>query len=101
MGLRDGGVVLEEQRPERVGRPRGIRRHHQAHQRRHQRPGRPAEVLRAREEGAGENFIAADFSTPRAVPEAAKARAVPHPDEPLQRGFEAIHEDIAEHGKPH
>jgi putative chitinase len=49
----------------------------------------------------GENFIAADFSTPKGEPEAARARGVPHPDEPLERGFEAIHEDIAEHGKPH
>jgi len=38
----------------------------------------------------GENFIAADFSTPRGVPPAVTARAVTHPDEPLERGHEAI-----------
>lgn len=48
-----------------------------------------------------DNFIAADFSTPRAVPEAVKARAVPHPVGPLPRGFEAIHEELVERGKPH
>lgn len=49
----------------------------------------------------GENFIAADFSTPRGVPEVVTARAVPHPVGPLERGHEAIGEDHARHGRPH
>jgi predicted chitinase len=49
----------------------------------------------------GENFIAADFSTPRGVPEAVKARAVTHTAGPLERGNEAIGEDHARHEKGH
>jgi putative chitinase len=49
----------------------------------------------------GENFIAADFSTPRGVPEAVTARAVPHPAGPLDRGHEAIGEDHARRGGAH
>jgi hypothetical protein len=50
----------------------------------------------------GDNFIAADFSTPKAVPEAVKTRGVPKAVEPMERGHEAIAEDHAQHHrKPH
>lgn len=44
-----------------------------------------------------DNFIAADFSTPKAVPEAVKRRGVPRVVEALERGREAIGEDEARH----
>jgi putative chitinase len=50
----------------------------------------------------GDNFIAADFSTPKAVPEAVKTRGVPRVAEPMERGHEAIAEDEGQHHrKPH
>lgn len=44
-----------------------------------------------------DSFIGADFSTPRAVPEAVRARSVVHPSEPLARGHEAIEDDHSAH----